>query len=524
MRVALAQLNPVVGDLDGNVERILAAYDRAEAAGCDLVAFAQLSVCGAPPGDLVRRTGFLKDVRYAMRRVAKHSRDCVAVVGYLDMSGVSAAAVCRAGEVLAEPVAGGVALDVVVAGSDGDQLAAVDIDSGAEPGAGDARLTVVLGAEPFIAGARATYERALCEVAERGARPLVWVNQVGGQDELVYDGASCAIDATGRVVARAASFVEELVVVDLDTAPGTTAAAAASEPGGARPPITPIPDADAGLYDALVLATRDYVRKNGFSDVVIGLSGGLDSSLVAALAADALGAEHVHGVLMPSRYTSQTSVDDADALAAALGIETRTISVEPAFGAYLDMLSDSFAGLPVDLTEENLQSRVRGTTLMALSNKFNWLVLTTGNKSEVAVGYFTLYGDSAGGFAPIKDVFKTRAFELARYVNTRHAREVIPDSVLTKPPTAELRADQRDDQSLPPYDVLDPILACYVEEDLGVSDVLARGHDARIVLRVLRLVDVMEHKRRQGPPGPRVSPRSFGSDRRVPVTNGYRWR
>jgi NAD+ synthase (glutamine-hydrolysing) len=286
--------------------------------------------------------------------------------------------------------------------------------------------------------------------------------------------------------------------------------------------IVPALADEAEIYRALVLGTGDYVRKNRFTDVVIGLSGGIDSSIVAAVAVDALGADHVHGVAMPSRYSSEGSISDAYALANALGIDCRTISIEPAFSAYLTMLEESFTGRDPDLTEENLQSRCRGQTLMALSNKFGWMVLTTGNKSEMAVGYFTIYGDSVGGYAVIKDVLKTDVYAVSRYVNARAGREIIPESVLTKPPSAELRPDQRDDQSLPPYDVLDPILAMYVEQDRTASEIVALGHPEDVVRRIARLVDVNEYKRRQCPPGVRISEKAFGKDRRLPITNAYR--
>jgi NAD+ synthase (glutamine-hydrolysing) len=286
--------------------------------------------------------------------------------------------------------------------------------------------------------------------------------------------------------------------------------------------IAPIMERSEELYEALVLGTRDYVRKNKFSDVVIGLSGGIDSSLVAAVAVDALGAEHVHGVSMPSRYSSEGSRTDAQDLATALGIDIRTISIEPVFQSYLEILGPSFEGRSADLTEENLQSRCRGQILMALSNKFGWMVLTTGNKSEMAVGYFTIYGDSVGGYAVIKDLLKLDVFALSRYVNERAGRTIIPESVLTKPPSAELRPDQRDDQSLPPYEVLDPILSLYVEQDRTAAEIIELGHPEDIVRRIARLVDVNEYKRRQCPPGVRVSEKAFGKDRRLPITNGYR--
>jgi NAD+ synthase (glutamine-hydrolysing) len=370
----------------------------------------------------------------------------------------------------------------------------------------------------------------------------VYVNQVCGQDELVFDGGSMVFDADGNLVARAALLQEELLITDITIEPvyrkrlldprgrrtdEQMALVMVShqpvehdEPAPAR--IAPLPEADAELYDALVLGTRDYVLKNGFTDVVIGLSGGIDSTIVACVAVDALGAEHVHGVSMPSRYSSDHSKNDAADLAEKLGIDYHTVAIEPAFSAYLAMTEDAFRGKPADLTEENLQSRIRGTTLMALSNKHGWMVLTTGNKSEMAVGYFTIYGDSVGGYGVIKDVLKTRVYDLCRYVNRRDGRETINESVITKPPSAELRPDQRDDQSLPPYEVLDPILALYVEEDRTAAEIVEMGHDEAIVRRICRLVDINEYKRRQCPPGVKVSTKAFGKDRRLPITNGYR--
>jgi NAD+ synthase (glutamine-hydrolysing) len=313
-----------------------------------------------------------------------------------------------------------------------------------------------------------------------------------------------------------------------DTAPPlavvSVSGAVADHPGDPRPPsIHPLLAPVDEVYDALVLATRDYVLKNGFTDVVFGLSGGIDSSLVAVIAADAIGPEHVHAVSMPSRFSSEGSKTDAEALCEAIGIELRTIAIEPAFTAFTEMLAPSFEGLAEDLTEENLQPRIRGTLLMALSNKFRgWLVLTTGNKSELAVGYSTLYGDTAGGFAVIKDVPKLLVYDLCRLRNERAGREVIPEAVLTKPPSAELRPEQRDDQSLPPYEELDPLLEAYVEDDLTRGELLAQGFDPAMVDRITRLVDVSEYKRRQNPPGPRISAKAFGKDRRMPITNGYR--
>jgi NAD+ synthase (glutamine-hydrolysing) len=413
----------------------------------------------------------------------------------------------------------------------------------AEQAAGGAELNININGSPYHFDKASARERMLATRAADASCALVYVNQVCGQDELVFDGCSMVFDADGRLVARAAQFVEELLITEVHIEP--VYRKRLLDPRGRRteiemplihvsgaslgcditPPVARIAPKlapAAELYEALVLGTGDYVRKNGFSDVVIGLSGGIDSTIVACIAVDALGADHVHGVSMPSRYSSDGSKTDAADLAGALGIDFRTIPIEPAFSAYLEMTAPSFEGKHADLTEENLQSRVRGATLMALSNKFGWMVLTTGNKSEMAVGYFTLYGDSVGGYGVIKDVLKTRVYDLCRYYNLRVGREVISENVIVKPPSAELRPDQRDDQSLPPYEVLDPILQWYVEEDRTAAEIIELGHDEAMVRRITRLVDVMEYKRRQCPPGVRVSVKAFGKDRRLPITNGYR--
>jgi NAD+ synthase (glutamine-hydrolysing) len=373
-----------------------------------------------------------------------------------------------------------------------------------------AQINININGSPFHSGKLLEREEMLRTRAADNNCAIVYVNQVGGQDELIFDGSSMVFAADGTLLSRSAQFESGLTVVEVNIDAPQVAT------------VAPISDRYAEMYGALVLGTRDYVRKNKFTDVVIGLSGGIDSSIVAAVAVDALGAEHVHGVAMPSRYSSDGSKTDAYALAEALGINCQTISIEPVFEAYLSMLAPSFAGKPADLTEENLQSRCRGQILMALSNKFGWMVLTTGNKSELAVGYFTIYGDSVGGYAVIKDLLKTDVFGLSRYVNQRAGREIIPEAVLTKPPSAELRPDQRDDQSLPPYEVLDPILALYVEQDRTAAEIIELGHPEDIVRRIARLVDINEYKRRQCPPGVRVSEKAFGKDRRLPITNGYR--
>lgn len=569
VRIALCQIDPVVGGLDDNVERILAAYDEAEEAGCDVAVFPELAITGYPPEDLLLKPGFVADSRLALGRVAAGTRRCAAVVGYVDAGRDlhNAAAVCAGGEVLgtylkrhlpnyavfdeARYFAPGHG-DPTLFGIAGVNVGVSICEDAWDPGgpiavqaAGGAELVVNLNASPYYAGRLAERERMLATRAADASCALVYVNQVGGQDELVFDGASLVFDADGGLVARAPQFVEGTHVVEIDVSPvfrkrlldprGRTHGAplpvvpvVAPWEGGPRPApapaaswITTALEPVDEVYEALVVGTRDYVINNGFTDVVIGLSGGVDSSLVAAVAVDALGAGHVHGVAMPSRFSSQGSETDADALARALEVEIRTIPIEAAHAALLGMLAPSLGERPPNLTEENLQSRIRGITLMALSNEHGWMVLTTGNKSESAVGYSTLYGDTAGGFAVIKDVPKLLVYELCRFRNRREGREVIPEAVLTKPPSAELRPDQRDDQSLPPYEVLDPIIEGYVEHDRTRAE-LERDHEPEVVRRIVRLVDLAEYKRRQSPPGVRVTSKAFGKDRRVPITNHYR--
>jgi len=568
LRVALAQLNPTVGDLDGNLARLLDAYDRAEAAGCDVVAFPELSVTGYPPEDLVLKPGFVADNLEVLSKLAARTGRCAAVVGFVDQDRdlYNAAAVCAGGELLgtyrkrllpnttvfdearyftpgdeSDPlelyVIGGVKVGVSICEDIWSPFGPV-----AEQAAAGAEVSININASPYHAGKGAERERMLATRASDSHTAIVYVNQVGGQDELVFDGGSVVLDHEGNLLARAPQFVEDLLIVDVPVPPvyrkrlldprgritsallpvvDVTPEAVVHDDVRAGSIAEPL-DADRELYDALVLGTRDYCGKNGFDDVVIALSGGIDSTIVACVAVDALGAEHVHGVSMPSRYSSDHSKSDAQRLAENLGIDFRTISIEPAFQAYLDMLEPSFEGREPGLTLENIQSRCRGLLLMALSNEFGWMALTTGNKSEIAVGYFTIYGDSVGGFGIIKDVLKTRVYDLCRHVNRTAGREVVPESVITKPPSAELRPDQRDDQSLPPYDVLDPILRLYVEDDRTAGEIIELGHDEEMVRRITRLVDIAEYKRRQTPPGVRVSRKAFGKDRRMPITSGYR--
>jgi NAD+ synthase (glutamine-hydrolysing) len=560
LRIAACQINPVVGDLDGNVRRILDALEQAEDAGADVALFPELAITGYPPEDLLLKPGFVADNLEALDKLAARTGRCAAVVGFVDQDRDlrNAAAVCANGEVVGRyhkrllpnyavfdeqryfsPGTEQYTLFTIGSVRCGISICE-DIWSPTGPmseqAAAGAELMLNLNASPFYAGRLAERERMLATRAADASCALVYVNQVGGQDELVFDGASMVFDAAGTQVASAPQFEEAVLIVDHEVRPAfrkrlldprgrATApalptievSARASQNDDRRDPgCVPKLDLPDEVYRALVLGTRDYVRKNGFSDVVIGLSGGIDSSLVAVIAVDALGAEHVHGVSMPSRYSSEGSKEDALVLAESLGIDFRTIPIEPAHTAFAEMLAGSFEGRNEDLTEENLQSRIRGVTLMALSNKFGWLVLTTGNKSEMAVGYSTLYGDTAGGFAVIKDVLKTVVFELSR----RCGR--IAESVLAKPPSAELRPDQRDDESLPPYEVLDPILEAYVEGDVTAGELVDEGCDPELVRRIVRLVDIAEYKRRQTPPGVRVTPKAFGKDRRVPITNQYR--
>ena len=571
LRVALAQLNPTVGDFDGNLAKLVEAYDDAAAEGCDVVAFPELSTTGYPPEDLVLKPGFVADNRAALDTFAARTGECVAVVGFVDQDRdlYNAAAVCVGGEIVgiyhkrllpnnavfdeqryfmagyeSDPlelfVIGGVKVGISICEDIWSPFGPL-----AEQAAAGAEVNININGSPFRAEKDLVREQLVSTRAADSHCAVVYVNQVGGQDELVFDGGSFVMDHEGALLARAPQFVEDLMIVDVPVPPvyrkrlldprgrateallptvevsATPRRATSSSQSLATPIAEPL-GADKELYDALVLGTRDYCGKNGFSDVVIGLSGGIDSTIVACIAADALGPEHVHGVSMPSRYSSDHSKSDAALLAENLGIDFRTISIEPAFTAYQEMLSGAFAGREVGLTYENIQSRCRGQLLMALSNEFGWMVLTTGNKSEMAVGYFTIYGDSVGGYAMIKDVLKLRVYELCRYVNKAAGREVIPVDVITKPPSAELRPDQRDDDSLPPYEVLDPILELYVEQDRTATEIIELGYDEAMVRRVTRLVDIAEYKRRQCPPGVRVTNKAFGKDRRLPITHAYR--
>ncbi len=569
VRLGLAQINPTVGDVEGNVRKIVDEIERARALGCALVAFPELAIPGYPPEDLVFKPAFIEANLRALEAVARASRGLTAIVGFVDKREdlFDAAAILHDGA-----VAGvyhkqylwtyGVADEdrYFQAGTEtpvftvGDVTFAVNICEDIWYPAGPTTVQALAGAElvvtingsPYHAGKGHVRERL---VATRAADNLVcvaYVNLVGGQDELVFDGGSLMVNEHGETVARGPQFREDLVVADLDLdavftarlhdsrrrkerlqAPGpvtrialTPLPAPATSPPAPRevPTLTRVQE----IFEALVLATRDYVGKNGFKHVLIGLSGGIDSALVAALAVEALGRENVTGVTMPSPYSSAGTRRDARRLAKNFGIEFLTLPISDVFRAFRRTLARPFKGLKEDVTEENIQARVRGTLLMALSNKFGWLVLTTGNKSEIAVGYSTLYGDMAGGFAVIKDVPKTLVYEVARHVNERAGRAVIPESVFTRAPSAELRPNQTDQDTLPPYPTLDAILEAYVEEDRSVADIVARGFDPETVRRVVRMVDANEYKRRQGPIGVKITPRAFGRDWRLPIVNRFR--
>ncbi len=571
VRLGLAQINPVVGDLSGNLALITAAMADAERAGCSIVALPELAVTGYPPEDLVLRDGFVNDNLDVLDVVVARSGSCVAIVGFVDVdrdgrvgpvpeggqdlaARYNAVAVCAGGRLLGVYrkrrlpnysvfdeqryfVAGDEPLTLyevaeVAFGVSVCEDAWVADGPVADLGRGGADLVVNVNASPFHLGKRTARARTLAERAVEAGVAIAYVNQIGGQDELVFDGDSMIVGRDGTIRARAPQFRESLSIVDVDIEPTgrlrhlpVVAAGVGPSRGAPSVPAHAVVanalSPDAEMWEALVLGTRDFVRKNGFRDVVIGLSGGIDSALVAAVAVDAVGPHHVHGVLMPSRYSSEHSVADAEALARNLGIEHRSVPIEPAHAALMGMLQPSFEDHPLGLTEENLQSRVRAVVLMALSNAFGWLLLNTGNKSEASVGYSTLYGDSAGGFAVIKDVGKLGVYRLCRYRNAVAGGEVIPENTIGKPPSAELRPDQRDDQSLPTYDVLDPILAAYVERDRSPDEIVAEGADPALVERIVRLVDRAEFKRRQSPPGPRVTTKGFGKDRRLPITNRY---
>jgi NAD+ synthase (glutamine-hydrolysing) len=536
LTIVMAQLNPVVGDIDGNTARVLDAVAQAQRDHrADVVVFPELMLTGYPPEDLLLRPSIRIRVERALTQLCSAVDDCFVVVGYprayehglLNMAGV-----IHRGALIAEyakqELPNYQVFDEKRYFHTGDSACVVDIrgvpvalticEDIWHPGpmrqaaAAGAQLMLNINASPFHASKQRQRRELLCTRAREGGMPIVYVNMVGGQDELVFDGGSMAVDAQGEVAVAVPNYREGLFPLQVEHAP---------------PHCRPLPGECAAMaaevedaYQALVLGVRDYVEKNRFPGVVLGLSGGIDSGLTLAIAVDALGPERVEAVMMPFRYTSQMSLDDADDQARRMGVRYRIISIEPIYDAFVAALAQEFAGLPPDKAEENIQARCRGVLLMAISNKKGSLVLTTGNKSEMAVGYSTLYGDMAGGFDVLKDVPKTLVFELARYRNT--LAPVIPERVIERPPSAELAPDQKDQDTLPPYDELDRILELYIERDFSQEAIVAAGFDRATVARVIRMVDINEYKRRQAPIGVRITQRGFGRDRRYPITSGWK--
>jgi NAD+ synthase (glutamine-hydrolysing) len=574
IRVALAQINPTVGDLEGNAGQILDYIGRAREIGADLIAFPELALTGYPPEDLLLKPHFVRENRRVLDRIIDAASDLIAVVGFVDTDGsdiYNAAAVIVNGKLVESyhktflPNYG--VFDEERYFQSGTRCP-VFAFSGARVGVnicediwypggptklqalgGDAQLIVNISSSPYHAGKRIDRERMLCTRAEDNAVALVYCNLFGGQDELVFDGNSLIIDEAGHVIARGRAFDEDLLVADLNiervfserlhdprrrreklrvsenNSLHIVELPDALRPVRERAPVAPRKDErleeTAETYLALVTGTRDYVRKNGFDKVYLGLSGGVDSALTAVIAADAIGAENVNAVYMPTQFSSSESGRDAEQLARNLGLHFQVIEIGEPFDEYLKMLAPAFDGLPPDTTEENLQARIRGNILMALSNKFRGLVLSTGNKSEMSVGYSTLYGDMVGGFALLKDVPKMLVYELARHVNRRGPRPMIPEYTLTRAPSAELRPNQTDQDTLPPYDVLDAILEAYIEKDMSADSIAEMGFPIDTVRWVINRVDAAEYKRRQSPPGIKITPRAFGRDRRMPITNKY---
>ena len=576
-RIALAQINPTVGDLEGNSRKVIEYIERARESQADLIAFPELAIPGYPPEDLLLKPQFLEENRRFMESVVAHSEGIAVIVGFADAADAevyNAAAIAydgrlidayhkmflpnygvfdedryfRAGETCPVYLINGTSVGVNICEDIWYPVGPTVVQRAA-----GAEVIVNINGSPFHAGKRSFREKMLATRAADNELFLAYVNMVGGQDELVFDGASMVLDPLGETVASSGQFVEDLLIADLDVQSvfrsrlreprprkedpeslkdvGSPKLVRVSEWDDTHRPADEATTGSFGkvydgveeIYEALVLGTRDYVRKCGYSSkALIALSGGIDSSLVAAIGVDALGSDNVVGVSMPSEFSSDGSIVDAKLLADNLGIELWTIPIEQTFGSIMNSLAPQFEGTDWGVAEENIQSRIRGNLIMALSNKFGWLVLTTGNKSEMATGYATIYGDMSGGFAVIKDVPKVTCYDLARFRNSRAGTDIIPQAVIDKPPSAELRPDQLDQDSLPPYEELDPILKAYVEDDMSFDEIIAMGNDAALVKQVIGLVDRSEYKRRQAAPGIKITPRNFGRDRRMPIAN--RWR
>ncbi len=573
LRIGMAQVNTTVGDFKGNTGKILEAVDKARSLGIDLLTFPELSTCGYPPEDLLFKPQFIEDNLKVLGEVINHSSGLTIVVGFVDAKdGIyNAAAIIHDGKltdvyhkiylpnygVFDENryfQAGSETPVYLIAGVGVGINICEDIWYEAGPATAQAysgaEVIINISASPYHAGKGYSRERMLGTRAVDNVAIIAYNNLVGGQDELVFDGNSLVLDEKGELIARGKQFEEDLIVADLNVEavfrarlhdprwrketllPEEKRCHAAKIVVSEAPSTTPNPplpprqlqvrDLPGEIYDALVLGTHDYVLKNGFKKVLIGLSGGIDSSLVAAIAVDALGKSNVVGVAMPSKYSSPGSISDAKLLAQNLGIKLMTIPIDKVFQAYLGTLAEAFKGTEPNVTEENIQARIRGNFLMALSNKFGWLVLTTGNKSEMATGYTTLYGDMSGGFAVIKDVPKTMVYKLTRYRNSSAGSALIPSTIIDKAPSAELRPEQKDIDTLPSYDQLDPILTAYVEEDKSTEQIIGFGFEEEMVKKAARLVDGSEYKRRQAPPGVKITPKAFGRDRRLPITNRFR--
>lgn len=554
IRIALAQMNQTVGDVGGNETRILAAIDRAKAEGAQVLVMPELAISGYPPEDLLLRRSFLDACRQSLTRVAAATSHLLTIVGFpdcVDDNLYNAAAVCHGGRVIdiyhKQLLPNYGVFDEDRYFEPGESHVLIDTPSGvigvcvcedawspAGPlvSQGDAGAQIVLNinASPYHKGKLAERAQMLCDRARRAKSSIVYVNMVGGQDELVFDGGSMVLTPEGEVAARLVQFAETFAIFDVPLGEARGAHSdrvrrvelelGPASGGVTTPALAPVIGTEEEIYEALTLGLRDYARKNAFDKAIVGLSGGIDSTLTATIAADALGPDAVLGITMPSEFSSLGSVDDSKMLADHLGIEMLQIPIASAYRSYIELLEGAFGSQEMGLAEENLQARIRGNILMAVSNRYGHLVLATGNKSEMACGYATLYGDMAGGFALLKDLLKTDVYRLSRFRNRKSP--VIPEGVITKPPSAELRPGQKDSDSLPPYDVLDAILRRYIEEDAPIQEIVDEGHDPDTVRRVVTLVDRAEYKRRQAPPGPKVTIKAFGRDRRLPISS--RWK